>query len=207
MGAADYDIERSESAAGPWQRLVWGVDDIDTPGFPLFSDVSAAVGTSYHYRVIARNEAGVSPPSTAVGPVAVEYLTLTDKARNLAVLYESSGVDVRRGDYRSFKEAHSRLHGAAGGHVTYRAPGQPLEIRMYSFEGDTEPDLALFESRDGFAWVPAAAVARHFASAETNYAYRVPVHYRYAPLNADARYFKAVFGDSVDIVRVELDYR
>jgi hypothetical protein len=207
MGAAAYDIERSESAGGPWRRLAWGVDDIDAPGFPLFSDVSAAVGASYHYRAFARNESGQSPPSNVVGPVEVEFLTLTDKARNLAVLYESSGVEVRRGEYRSFKEAHSRLHGAKGGHVTYRAPGRPLEIRLYVFEQDTEPDLALFESRDGSAWVPAAAEARDFASGESNYDYRVPVGYRYAPRDAAVRYLKAVFGDSVDIVRVELDYR
>lgn len=207
MGAAAYDIERSESAEGPWRVVAWGVDDIDTPGFPLYSDLSAVVGRSYYYRVFARNESGRSPPSNVVGPVHIGYLTLTDRARNLGVLYESGGVAVRSGQYRSFKEAYSRLHGEPGGHVVYRSPGEPLEIRLFVYEADTDPDLSLYESRNGADWTAVEPDARHFASSEENYAYRVPVRYRYAPRDPAVRYLKAVFSGSVDIVRAELDFR
>lgn len=207
MGAAAYDIERSESADGPWQQLALGVDDIDTPGFPLFSDATASVGKSYYYRVFARNESGMSPASNVVGPVEVQYLTYSDSARNLAALYESVGVEVRSGEFRSFKEAFSRLHGIAGGYVVYHSPGVPMDFRIYAYEEDTEPNISLFESDDGVLWTPVVAAVKPFASGEKNYDYRVPVRYAYAPRRPSVRYLKAAFSKPVDLVRVELDYR
>jgi hypothetical protein len=78
---------------------------------------------------------------------------------------------------------------------------------MYVYEEDAEPNLELHESRDGSAWEPAAVEAQHFASPERNYDYRVPVRYSYTPRDPSVRFFKASFSGSVDIVRVELDYR
>lgn len=207
MGASGYDIERSTAADGPWETIAFDVDDIDTPGFPLFSDTRARVGRNYFYRVIARNEAGESEPSNVVGPVEVRYLTRVDKARNLGVLHESKGVTVRSGDYRSYKEAFSRLHGEPDGHIVYRAPGPAAGIRIFAFESDIEPNVTLFESADGSRWHAVDVSAQDFASGESNYDYLVPIRYAYTPEGDDVRFFKAEFSDSVDIVRVEIDYR
>ena len=207
MGASGYDVERSTAATGPWRQIAYNVDDVDTPGFPLFSDETAIVGESYFYRVRARNAAGVSAPSNVVGPVAIEYLTRTDKARNLGVLLESAGVSVESGDYRSFKEAYSRLHGGRGSHVVYTAPGELLEIRLYAFEKDLAANLSFSTSVDGTDWEPVDVSTQHHASDEKNYAYLVPVRYRLVPDDSDAKYVKAEFAATADIVRVEIDYR
>lgn len=210
MGASGYDVERGDSADGPWTRLAWNVDDVETPGFALFSDTSAEVGRSYFYRVTARNASGVSEPSAPFGPVRIGHLTRVDRARNLGVLQHSKGVTVRSGDHRSYKEAFARLHGDAGAFVIYSAPGDLLELRVYAFERPgseiAAPKLAFSSSADSVEWQAQSVVVQRFPSSETNYEYLVPVRYRLqAP--PGARYLRADFGGESEIVRVELDYR
>ncbi len=213
MGAAGYDVERSQSDTGPWEKVAFHMDDIDTPGFPLFSDTSATVGEAYYYRVIARNAAGESPPSATFGPVEVKYLTQVDRARNLGTLLASKGVSVLSGDYRSFKEAFSRLHGGAGAQLVYTAPGTPGAVRVYAYEqaktaGNAQPGnaLRLTGSENAKDWRPVKTQVERFASSEENYDYRVPTLYS-LQMPEGAAYVRIEFLDSADIVRVELDYR
>jgi hypothetical protein len=211
-GAALYDIQRSTAAAGPWRTVAWGVDDIATPGFALFSDTTATTGGRYFYRVVARNAAGASPPSAPFGPVTVEHLTRVDDARNLGVVADSRGVTVRSGDQRSYKEAHSRLHGEAGAWLSYTAPGELREWRVYAYErpaadgSPAAPALRLSTSADALDWRPAEPELQRFPSPEKNYDYLVPVRYRLAP-PPGARYVRAEFMAPAGVVRVELDYR
>lgn len=212
MGAAGYDVERSEQAKGPWEMLAWNFDDVETPGFPLFSDTSATPGKSYFYRVTAKNEAGDSPPSAIYGPVHIDRLTRVDTARNFGVLQDSKGLEVRTGDYRSYKEAFSRLHGETGGYVTYSAPGELLDVRFFVYENPTAKNtddqaigLDLAYSVDGKSWMSLATKVERYASSENNYDYLVPARYQ-AQLPADARYVRASFLSAIDIVRTEIDY-
>jgi mannan endo-1,4-beta-mannosidase len=207
MGAAAYTIERSDARDGPWLTIAGGIDDCGTPGFPLFSDAGAKVGGTYFYRVRAGNAAGESAPSNLVGPVRVAHLTRVDAARNLAVLLDSKGVEVRTGEYRSYKEAYARLHGEQGAYLVYTAPGRLLGLRIYAYEADAEPGLALLWSADGSHWQAIPAQVEHYASSEKNYDYLVPVRYEYAAAAARPGYFRADFSDAADIVRVEIDYR
>ena len=209
-GAAGYDLERSEHAGGPWAKVAWNVDDIDTPGFPLFSDTSAQPGKTYFYRVIARNQGGESAPSKPHGPVKIEFLTRMDKARNVGVLQDSRGITVKTGDNRSFKEAYSRLHGEKGAWVIYSAPGELLDIRVFAYEkpdpGTEQPRLSLSVSPDAQSWKRRESRVRRFPSTEDNYDYLVPVQYA-LELEPESRYVRLDFSGAADIVRVELDYR
>jgi mannan endo-1,4-beta-mannosidase len=207
MGAESYDIERSGSPDGPWRVIARGTEDVATPGFALFSDTGAKVGASSFYRVRAGNAAGESEPSNVVGPVRIEHLTRVDRARNLAVLLESKGIELRTGDYRSYKEAFSRLHGEKGAYLVYTAPGRLVGVRVYAYEADAEPAITLSWSGDGISWQPLDALTKHFASSEKNYDYLVPVRYEYAASAPRAGYFRADFSDTADVVRVEIDYR
>lgn len=207
MGASGYDIERKAADGGGWVRIAHDIDDIDTPGFPLFSDESAEIGESYSYRVIAHNRSGRSEPSNVVGPVVIDHLVRTDRARNVGALHESQGVEVRSGEYRTYKEAFSRLHGAEDGHIVYRSPGPIVAVRFYVFESDLDPDLAFYESVDGINWSAASASSENYASNEANYDYLVPTYYSYAPEDPAIRFVRAEFGGEIDIVRVELAHR
>lgn len=207
MGAASYEIERSGARDGPWEVISRGIEDVRTPGFALFSDTGARVGASLFYRVRAANAEGESEPSNVVGPVRIDHLTRVDRARNFAVLLESKGIELRTGDYRSYKEAYSRLHGEKGAYLVYTAPGRLAGVRLYAYEADTEAAIALSWSGDGVTWRPLYAVVKHFASSEKNYDYLVPVRYEYAAPAPRTGYYRADFSDTADVVRVEIDYR
>ena len=71
-GAPWYDIERSESADGPWVVVMRDLSDERENYDSLFSDVTAEVGKDYYYRVAAKNVGGTSGWSNVVGPVKGE---------------------------------------------------------------------------------------------------------------------------------------
>ncbi|GGA91108.1 hypothetical protein GCM10011369_36530 [Neiella marina] len=208
MGAAGYNIERADSATGPWQQIQYNIEDIDTPGFDLYSDTSAEVGRQYYYRVKTINSEGlVSAPSNVVGPVTINYLTLVDKARNVAMLDESKGVTIETWNYRSYKEAFSRLHGDEGAVLRYYSPGEELlDLRIYAYEKGQQPMLEFFASDDGVSFEPIEVKTEQYASPETNYDYLVPRLYQTGRLKG-TRYVKMTFKGTADVVRAELDYR
>lgn len=206
-GAAGYDVERARTPDGDWQQIAYNVDDIETPGFALFTDEGAVVGEPACYRIRARNAAGLSGPSNTRCLETVDHLMRADRARNIAVLHQSNGISVRTGENRSFKEAFSRLHGEAGAQIVYRVPGIPVSMRIYAYETDLDPDLSLSASLDGVSYHPVSARTEAYASSEENYAYRVPVLYTLDLPSQPRPFVKLDFDGTVDIVRVEMDYR
>lgn len=67
-----YDIERATSAKGPWtvvgHDVSDGMNEWDPAKMDLFRDDyrSLQLGKTYYYRVIAKNESGVSSPSNVI---------------------------------------------------------------------------------------------------------------------------------------------
>lgn len=204
VGAYGYDIQRATSAEGPWKTIVHNIDDIETPGFALYSDTSGSTGAHYFYRVIARNQAGESSPSNFV-EITIDYKTLVDGARNLSVLDDSEGVEIKTRDYRSFKEAYSRLHGNKGSSIRYIVPGEAIGMTVYAYErGDT--NLLSFALGDSNTPINSDQLqVDDFALAETNYDYLIPRRYN---LSLDGHNNVTInFSDTADIVRVEMFYR
>jgi len=206
-GASGYDIERASAAAGPWQTIAYNMDDINTPGFCLFSDELAKIGSSVYYRVRARNEVGLSDPSNVIHIPKVEYLTRLDQASHLMVVHRSKEIEVLTGDQRSYKEASSRLHGKLGSQLIYRSPGKLREIRVYAFEEDRKPSLSFSSSSRSETYRSAKTNIEAYASQEKNYNYLVPIKYTYTPESTDVRRIKIDFSSTSDIVRVEMDYQ
>jgi fibronectin type 3 domain-containing protein len=69
--ATGYRVERSADAA-TWTPV------IDTPaGVTSYSDTGLAAGTTYHYRIMATNAAGASPPSPVVTATTEAAVDLT----------------------------------------------------------------------------------------------------------------------------------
>lgn len=208
MGATGYTIERAPAAAGPWTQIAYNVDDRVAPGFALYSDELAPIGAPAFYRVRAINSVGISGPSNVIGPVDTSIRTLVDDARNYGDVYHWHNIAVRSGDWRSYKEAPSRLFGSAGSFLTYRAKGELVEMRVYAFEKGARPLLGLAVSEDGANFTDVQAEVDAFASSENNYDYYVPRRYT---LRGDAagaaQFMKLNFAGDANIVRVEVDYR
>ncbi len=207
VGGEDYIIERSEALDGPFERIAGGIDDMETPGFDLFSDEAAIPGRSYYYRVRARNISGRSPPSNVVGPIAANVLTRVDRARNFGTVVLAKDIEIKSGDYRSYKEAYSRFFGQQGSHLIYSAPGKLADIRIFAFENGDDAKLALSMSSDGISWVDAQAEIASYPNTETNYNYLMPRKYRLDLAGfAQASYVKINFSGPSEVVRVEIDY-
>ncbi|MCM2678693.1 hypothetical protein [Echinimonas agarilytica] len=130
-----------------------------------------------------------------------------DKARNLAVLDESKGISVETWNYRSYKEAFSRLQEKQGAYIRYYAPGELLDLRLYVYEKGDQPLLKFSLSSDGIHFEAIDVDSQSFASPETNYDYLTPRLYQVGSEHRNSPYIKVEFTDTADIVRAEIDYR
>ena len=61
-GAAGYDLRRAGRPGGPWQTVGYQLTDDAAQYHPLAVDETAKPGETYHYQLVARNEAGESKP-------------------------------------------------------------------------------------------------------------------------------------------------
>ena len=200
VGAQDYIVERSSSPSGPWEALGEPVDDASAPYQPLLHDRSAEPGKSYHYRIVARNNAGTSPPSNVVGPVLVSCRTLVDVCRDLS-LAAATGGEVRptHGDDRRRREDLHRLSIAPGGFVTYEVdkPIKGWEATLFA-DGESAGVVASY-STDGVQF-EAASVERHDIGAgnlDYGYLHQILLHSRNVP--AGARYLRLTATSAADV--------
>lgn len=208
MGASGYNIERSKSQSGPWQVIADNIDDMKAPGFPLFSDETAKVGHSYFYRVIALNRAGASKPSNAVGPIAVDHVTLVDEARNMGSMTRWQNVTVETGDFRSYKEATYRLKAGPNSEVIYGGKGLAKELRIYAIEDNKAAAIKVEYSDDGEIWKNIKATTEAFPWSEYGALYPTPRRYTISvPGVETAQFFRLSFAAETSILRVELDYK
>lgn len=205
MGAASYQVERANSIKGPWQVIAQNIEDLDTPGFPLYSDETVELGHDYFYRIKAQNEAGLSAPSNVVGPVSIKWLTRVDKARNVGVLDESRGIHVATGDYRSYKEAFRRLEGEQGAWLQYHVPEKLREMRIYAYESSNSPALEIQGMTELKQPAKLDLSVSDFRSSESNYDYLIPRQYRIS--GPDIKLVRALLNAKASIVRVEIDYQ
>ncbi len=156
VGAVSYDVQRSERARGPWTLVGAGLSDAHVQYRPLFTDESLQPGKTYHYRVVARNSAGISKPSNVVGPIRVMHRTLVDELWNDARIFLKEGnLQFVDNQARKFKEDCHRLAGQAKSAIVYRAPGGIQAVRILLFSQSDQPAIRVLFSPDGRKFVPA----------------------------------------------------
>ncbi|MFY0600506.1 MAG: hypothetical protein JXR03_12615 [Cyclobacteriaceae bacterium] len=207
-GASGYNVERSESAKGPWDVIAFNISDAKIENFANFHDKTADIGKSYFYRVSAIKSSGTSKPSNVVGPIKVKNQALVDNMENYGNMYHYHGIKPSTGDDRSFKEISSRLKGGYGAEVIYYAPGDFQDFSIYSFEGDPNWHLLLLSvSEDGENWESVPFEVTTYASPENNYGYGVPKKYFSTEDLGDNKYLKIKFYFQVQLVRAELIYK
>ncbi|HSB28181.1 MAG TPA: cellulase family glycosylhydrolase, partial [Pyrinomonadaceae bacterium] len=125
VGAAHYDVERSDTANGPWKVVGADVDDTWVRYRPLFSDATAEVGQSYYYRVRAKNTSGVSEPSNVVGPIKLNERFMIDEILDFSHLFSHEGkLTLESANARPYKEDPHRLRGTNGDALVYKTAGE-----------------------------------------------------------------------------------
>jgi len=160
-GASDFDIQRSDSADGPWLTIAYGVNDAQYQYRPLFVDESAKPGKSYLYRVIARNASGSSEPSNVVGPVRITHNTFVDELANDSKIFLKQGkFSFPENDARKFKEDCNRLSGEANSWIAYFAGDGISTVRVDGFVNSDKPVIRISFSKDGRTFEPAESGAK-----------------------------------------------
>ncbi|MCA9231080.1 MAG: cellulase family glycosylhydrolase [Planctomycetales bacterium] len=211
-GADRYDVERSASPDGPWQVVGPDVSDAAVQYRPLFSDTTAAIGEKYHYRVIAKNSAGQSPPSNIVRSSKVRWKTLVDECRDFELLagYEG-GVTFVGDDERKTQEDIHRLRLEKGGSVTYQVE-RPIDgWQIYLFASDKEAKVLVECSEDGQEFAPCKVQRQSIEVGSGDYGYHLPLLLKSSPDARGGRYLRISVASEgsttgVQLSRVEIRY-
>ena len=206
-GAANYDLQRADAPRGPWRTIAYQLTDDAAQYRPLAVDEFAQPGQTYHYRLLARNEAGQSKPSKVLGPVKIRCRTLVDELQSLSLTYRKGGkVELRSNEARNYKEDCHRLAGEPGAWVSYQVTGKIKAVRVYAFDEKGEAGLAFYAGSDGAKGAKLTARSETFYAGKELYNYRAPRRYTLDALPGDASGLSMVIEKETQIARVEIEY-
>jgi hypothetical protein len=154
-GASGYDVQRAANASGPWETIAENLSDAEVAYRPLYSDTSARPGEKWHYRIVARNEAGASPPSNVVGPVEIEQICVIDELRDFSIAEtRSDGLKLVNAANSYYGEYLYRAKGEAGDVLVYRLPLDILRAKLWAWGPAGQPHYWLSVSADGKSFQP-----------------------------------------------------
>ena len=205
VGATAYQVERADAPGGAWVIIATNVNEALTQYRPEFADEQVRAG-KWYYRIRARNAAGLSDASNAIGPVVANAATLVDE------LMDFSKVQNRAGDWqlvnrdcRSVKEDASRAAGGAGDTLVYQLPANLQGFRVYAWFPKGVSPVTFFLSADGVDFHPCMAEADNFFQGAGEYGYWHAVLLHAGHLR-NARYLKIVLTGETQIGRVEITH-
>ncbi|MGC3956736.1 MAG: hypothetical protein QM813_01855 [Verrucomicrobiota bacterium] len=186
-GAASYDLQRTDQAAGPWRTVIWRATADGTQYQPLAVDEFTQVGRTYFYRLIAHNEAGASQPSQVLGPVTIRCRTVVDEFKNTFQIYRKDGkMELRSNDARNYKEDCHRLWGAPGAWIAYQVTGKIRTVRVYAFDEKGAAGLNFYAGVGGTNGLKLPSQSETFFAGKELYNYRAPRFYTVARVPDEA---------------------
>jgi len=209
-GAASYVIERRELNESGWKIIAKDVSDAEAAYKPLFMDTAAVLGREYYYRVIAKNESGLSEPSNEVGPVKVSYLKFIDEIK------DSSKIFLKEGNFEflSFhdiyraKEDNSRLKADSGSSVIYAIPGKISILKVFALKDSITnlTVLSFLSSGSQDIFVPLTAKIETFPPYKNVYKFYTPILFTVEEFPAETKFLKIIFNDEIQLGRIEIEY-
>ena len=207
VGASSHDVERAIRLDGPWTLVGMDVDDTLVRYRPLFSDAQAESGSSYYYRVRAKNSAGSSPPSNVVGPIRVDGHYTVDELSDFSHSFGHAGnVALVTENSRPYKEDPHRLKGSKGSWIMYRTL-QPLQsASVLTFMEASQDDFEFYVSRDGKDFIKIEPKVSRFPTEVNPYGYKLPVKYELTAIPTGSVFLKIVFRTEAQISRVVLHH-
>ncbi|MCX6953967.1 MAG: hypothetical protein NTV51_17605 [Verrucomicrobia bacterium] len=146
-GAQSYELQRAERPDGLWSVLEPRLQDHLVVCAPLYCDASAEEGRSYLYRIIARNAAGASAPSAAVGPLKVGPRWLVDELFDLRLAAAAANLRVDKSyahsAYLEDVAVVRRDDPARAASLVYRVSGALRSFSVGVFEPGVPPRFFL----------------------------------------------------------------
>ncbi len=207
-GAANYDLQSSFGPDGPWTSTASQLTDDAAQYHPLAVDEVCQPGQTLWYRLLARNEAGVSEPSKVCGPVTIRCHTLVDEMPNFSRTYRKGGkLELKDNAARNYKEDCHRVLGAPGAWLAYHIPGRILAARVFVFGEKDAPQLQFRAGVENGQGEPLQARAQDFYGGKEMYDFRWPRLYTLGAAPGDASGLTIQFQNDAQISRVEIEYR
>lgn len=207
VGADYYQVERAQSAKGPWKLIGNNISDAASVYASLYKDRQAEHMKNYFYRVFAINIAGKSSASNIVGPVHKKHETLLDKMENYGKLFNLKGdITLQTRNTRNFKEDFHRMAGKNGAEIIYYVPGRLKKCRINIFKKDDAAVLNLYMSEEGRIFKPVTMESRGFSTGKNDYQYWKPVQIKAESIAENNHYLKLKFINAGQIGRVEIEY-
>ena len=206
VGAASYNVERAPKRNGPWKVIGDGIDESSVQYYPLFADESVPAG-EWFYRVIAKNESGVSKPSNVIGPVTVTHATLVDNLADFSkVQARQGGLEIKTRDCRKAKEDVDRAAGKAGDALIYRLPTSIESFRVFTFFPNEVADLKFSISDDGQTYHDIPAGQNEYFTGAGDYNYWKPVLYHAESVSGGGKFLRIEMTGETQIGRVEITH-
>jgi len=214
-GADSYSIERKTSGSEEWKIIADSVSDANVVFRPLYDDTTAILGKGYFYRVLAKNESGVSEPSNVLGPVKVRYKKFVDELIDSTNFVEQSGSFKFLSSQNLYKAKvdDSRLEGSINSYIVYKIPAAMDSIRIEVFliptKGEQIPGqcgLDFYASDSLTRFTPLAAKLETYPPLENYYGFYTPAIYTCEEFPANSKFLKIKFNNVVELSRVEIIY-
>lgn len=208
VGATLYDVERAEKPGGPWTTVGKDVDDTWVRYRPLFADTQAKPGTSYYYRVLAKNVSGVSPPSNVVGPIVSTERFLIDEMANFSLMLAHEGkLSLETANARPYREDPHRVKGSTGDSIVYQVDGALVSVKVLTLMENAEKEFEFYVSSDNEVFSRVTPKVTRYPNEGNLYGYKLPVKYELLDLSGKNNSIKIVFTGDAQISRVEVHYR
>ena len=208
VGASSYVIERRESGNDTWLVITDSVTDADIAYKPLFIDTTAVLGHKYFYRIIAKNESGVSDPSNEVGPVKVNFLKIVDELADDSKIFKKNGViePILFKEIYQVKEDDTRLEAESGASVIYKVPESISSFLVDVFMRNNVCGISLLAANSLDNFTPLAAKIESFPPRKNVYGFLTPVKYSCDEFPYGTKYVKILCNDEAQLSRVEIEY-
>lgn len=180
VGAAEYDVLRTEKANGEWEVVGSKISDAALPYAPLFNDEAAEPGKQYYYAVVARNASGTSESSNKVGPVKSIQRSLVDNCLDTTHVKIEGDVTFVNGEDRKTREDSHRLKFAPGGSITYEVSEPIAAFEIAAYFPDDEAKFKIAVSSNGNSFEPCEFELQELSKTKNDYGYL-----RHAVLKSD----------------------
>jgi hypothetical protein len=209
VGATSYILERKVEQDTSWTTVGDPIDESRWQYRPLFADETAEIGKVYFYRLKAKNEAGMSGPSTAVGPVLVTTKKFVDEMENFDRVFQKDGALrlLTSQDIRKAKEDRSRLAGAPGSYIVYKTPPSAHDFRVEALSADSIREVQILASGDGITFTRAATEKETFSFPYNDYGFFHAISFRLKDVPPGTTHIKVVLDGNLQIGRIEFSYR
>jgi len=207
-GASSYIIERRETNSGNWITIADGISDANIAYKHLFIDTTAILGSTYLYRVRAKNESGISEPSNEIGPVQVNFLKIVDELEDESKIFLKDGIiePIRFKEIYKVKEDNSRLAVSSGSSIIYSVLVNILSFKVDAFARNNICGITILTSDSLENFSPIIFKLETFPPHKNVYGFLTPVTYTCEEFPENTKYIKILFNDEAQLSRVEIKY-